>query len=582
MDNKKNYEKNRISKIYNRYSGTFTISLIMIFAILVITIVSSFSNTTVANEPKEFVKNSAEAYFYNKDYEKAIEGYKELQSKKKWPIYNMKIAEIYSVQGKYEESNRIIEDSVIKRYNLFDEHGKKEYEDLDNEFCNLVVFTLFMNGEYDKALDYGQVFMSENKDNYQLKRTMFAIYLAKGDKESAEEIINTYDVDADSAYELALYAKMRLTMEDWKGGVEILRKAWYIDNDDIKIYDVISEMAEYDSEKLIHVLTELIKEDPDEVSYKVLLAKCYSLDKNYSSKAIKLLEEIGNENLGKVMINSIKSDIYRNSGDDKKAEEFIENAISNSKNSYTGYYIKAENYYREGKYEKAFEACKSAIIEKNNFCEAYGELMPKILSSLSNNGDAEPYYRTALYYEPCNYNIMINASDYYITNSIDKNEETSDFYLNLASLMKKNDDSLYYNIALLQIENGDKYKAQELLEKCISINGDNDDYHRLLGNIYYDQQSYEEAIKEYRKAYSLDENNIETLNNAACYYIMIEKDIPRGFINIESAYKGITDETEAEVKDIITKNYNKIKDINEKYQKNNGNIKNIPTVELIQ
>lgn len=582
MDNKKNCEKSGIRKIYNKYSGTVTISLIMIFAVLVITTVKSFSNTTVATKPKEFVTNSAEGYFYSKNYEKAIEGYKELQSKKKWPIYNMKIAEIYSVQGKYEESNRIIEDSVIKRYNLFDEYGANKYEDLDNEFCNLVVFTLYMNGEYDKALDYGQVFVKENKNNYKLKRTMFAIYLAKGDKEKAQEIINTYDVDADSAYELAVYAKMQLIMDDWNSGLEILKKAWYINNDDIKIYDVISEMAEYDSDKLIEALSNLIKENPNEVAYKVLLAKCYSLDKNYSAKAIKILKEIEGKDLGKVMINSIQYDIYINSGDDKKAKEFLDTAIDNSKNSYTGDCIQAEKYYREGEYEKAFESCKSAITENNNYCEAYGVLMPKILSSLNNNGDAEPYYRTALYYEPCNYNIMINASDYYITNSIDKNEEVSDFYLNLASLMKNNDDSLYYNIALSQIENGDKYKAQELLEKCISINDKNDDYYRLLGNIYYDQQSYDDAIKEYRQAYSLDENNIKTLNNAACYYIMIEKDIPRGFINIESAYKGITDETEVEVKDTITNNYNKIKDIKDKYDKNKGNVKNIPTLELIQ
>lgn len=582
MDNKKNCEESGIRKIYNKYSGTVTISLIMIFAVLVITTVKSFSNTTVATKPKEFVTNSAEGYFYSKNYEKAIEGYKELQSKKKWPIYNMKIAEIYSVQGKYEESNRIIEDSVIKRYNLFDEYGANKYEDLDNEFCNLVVFTLYMNGEYDKALDYGQVFVKENKNNYKLKRTMFAIYLAKGDKEKAQEIINTYDVDADSAYELAVYAKMQLIMDDWNSGLEILKKAWYINNDDIKIYDVISEMAEYDSDKLIEALSNLIKENPNEVAYKVLLAKCYSLDKNYSAKAIKILKEIEGKDLGKVMINSIQYDIYINSGDDKKAKEFLDTAIDNSKNSYTGDCIQAEKYYREGEYEKAFESCKSAITENNNYCEAYGVLMPKILSSLNNNGDAEPYYRTALYYEPCNYNIMINASDYYITNSIDKNEEVSDFYLNLASLMKNNDDSLYYNIALSQIENGDKYKAQELLEKCISINDKNDDYYRLLGNIYYDQQSYDDAIKEYRQAYSLDENNIKTLNNAACYYIMIEKDIPRGFINIESAYKGITDETEVEVKDTITNNYNKIKDIKDKYDKNKGNVKNIPTLELIQ
>ena len=158
MKNNKKIEESGIAKLYNKYSGTVTITLIMLFAFFTIFIVKSFSGNTETKGAVEFITNSAEGYFYNKEYDKAIEEYKELQSKKKWPIYNVKIAEVYSVQGNYDESNRILEDSVIKRYNLFDENGADKYSDVDNEFCNLVVFTLFMTVEYDKALEYLSIF----------------------------------------------------------------------------------------------------------------------------------------------------------------------------------------------------------------------------------------------------------------------------------------------------------------------------------------------------------------------------------------------------------------------------------------
>ena len=54
----------------------------------------------------------------------------------------------------------------------------------------------------------------------------------------------------------------------------------------------------------------------------------------------------------------------------------------------------------------------------------------------------------------------------------------------------------------------------------------------------------------------------------------------QGLINIEAAYNGINDSTDSETKKIITDNYNKAKELYDKYKKNNGNVISIPKFKL--
>ena len=128
-------------------------------------------------------ENKAEEYLYENNYSLAIEEYKKLQAEQEWPSYNLKIAEIYSITGDYDESNRVLEDSVIKRYNLFDENGKEKYEDKDKEFCTEVIFNFLMNGEYETALEYGEVFLQESNSK-ELQQTMFIVYMANKNEKS--------------------------------------------------------------------------------------------------------------------------------------------------------------------------------------------------------------------------------------------------------------------------------------------------------------------------------------------------------------------------------------------------------------
>ena len=77
--------------------------------------------------------NSAETAFYNKKYDMAIAEYTKMQENEKdWPIWNMKIAEIYSVKGEFVKSNELIEKVYETRNKLVDAKKDKDKEKDEN------------------------------------------------------------------------------------------------------------------------------------------------------------------------------------------------------------------------------------------------------------------------------------------------------------------------------------------------------------------------------------------------------------------------------------------------------------------
>ena len=73
---------------------------------------------------------------------------------------------------------------------------------------------------------------------------------------------------------------------------------------------------------------------------------------------------------------------------------------------------------------------------------------------------------------------------------------------------------------------------------------------------------------------------LQVLNNAACYYAMVDKDIWRAYSNIESAYNEMSNLLDNESKELITKNYNIIKEIYNKYINNENMTIDVNGLEL--
>ena len=557
-----------------RIDTILTISGVMLFAFLVMFTCQKIMGANAIS----IATNKAEESFFAGDYDAAITEYEKLQEDEKWPIYIAKIAEIYSVKGNYEKSNSLLEQAYQKRNELIDDGGKAKYNDVDGEFGNLIAFTFLMNGENEKALDYGEMFMSQNVSDKAIQRTMFTIYMVNGQKEKATNIIKEYEVDEELSYDLALYARMYMLLDDWDRGFDILKDAWYKNKDEIKVYDVIAQIAAYNRDNVIMKLSELSEANPDEICYKVWLAKCYSMLEETTDEANRLIEEVNNQDVGNIVFKTIIAKVYQHSGNNEEAEKILNAIIENDENSYFGYHIAAWYYFDLGDYDKAFELCKQSILANKDYPDNYGFLIPEIMIKKEQSEIAEPYLRMAIEKEPFNYNILLKVADYYAYTAHDKNKAYE--YYNLASLVKPNDPEILYNMANIKIEDGKNAEAIELLKRCTNLDEQSTKYNRTLGTVYLNEGKKDEAIAAIRSAYSVDKSDIKTLNNAGIFYIAIEGEVERGMVNIKAAYEGLTESTDIDTRNVISENYQKAKTLYDAYLKEDGSQLTVPDFTL--
>lgn len=564
--------KNKYKEICDKYpefSSVTTITLVILFAFIVTLICKTITGTT-SEDQVSIATNVAEDKYYQADYEGAIKEYKKLQEDKKWPIYIAKEAEVYSVSGDIERSNELLEEATNIRNELIEGNTTEKYDDA--ELGNLIAFTYLMNGNNEKALEYGEYFKTANPDDKKLQKTMFTIYMVNNKIDKAKNIVDDYKVNKKSSYDLAVLARMNMLIDDWDKGFDYLKKAWKLNKDEIKVFDVIAQITAYNKDEVIMKLNELAKKDPDEVCYKVWLTKYYSMFEETTSEAEKLLDELKGKDVGTVVFNTVIAKVYQHDGKKEEAEKLLKKIINDE--SFIGYHTAAWYYYDMGQYDKAFELCKKSINENKDYPDNYGFLIPEILNKKEEGKVAEGYFRTALYKEPFNYNIMLNIADYYYQTVSDL--DTAYYYYNMASLIKPKDAEIKYNKALIDLTNEKTDEAIKLLKECIELDNENTKYHRTLGTVYLNEGKEEDAINEIRLAYAADKSDILTLNNAGCYYITIEQNIERGLTNLKAAYDGITDTTDPEEAKNISDNYQKAKDLYNAYNKRDGATITIP------
>jgi predicted Zn-dependent protease len=501
----------------------------------------------------------AEKHFYAQEYDLAIEKYINLAEKDpNSPKWNLKIAEIYSVMRDFDNSVKYIDIS-------------KKYEEIDGSAYNQMVFTEFMNGEYEQALNDGTIALSKYPKDKSLIKTMFTVYMGNSKPLEANKIISNYAVDKLSAYDTAEYSRMLMLVGKWEEGYRELKRAWELNSDEYKIYDVLAQISLYDKDSLLQRITALSKENPNELVYKMWLAKIYSLSIDSVDEANKLMDEISNSNkdIGDIQIKVIKANIYKNMDEVETADKLIQEVISEHTEDYRAYHSAGWYYLHKNDYEKAKEYCNKSIKLNKEYPDNYGFLMPEIIKYQSQKSAAEPYFRTALSKEPYNYNIMLNLANYYWYTSDDSVKALE--YFDFASMIKPLDAEIKYNMALIKIFDGRGDEAIETLKLCSTLDESVPKYHRTLATIYMMQKNAVEAKAEIKSAYAADEEDILTLNNAGCYYISMEQNIERGLYNISKAFEGLDDSYDDYTKKIIVENYDKSKKLKESYAKGKDN-----------
>lgn len=563
----------------NKYvEPLFVISTSCLLVLIMIISIKSF--TTV--EEVNIASNSAEYLYYENENDKAIEEYRKMQENDNWPIWTVKIADIYSLQGEKEKSNTLLKEALIKRDKVIKAEGYEAYKEKDLELIKSMLFTFTFNQEYGDVISFGEQYIKDYGQNKDIAKILFIAYLQNNNEYKAEELLDTYPLDEKSSHDIATYANMNILINRWDKGIDLLKEAWNIDNNDIKIFNVIREMYLFDKDSLIEELKNRIN-DSNEDEYKVFLAAAYSMDKNSTDKAFKLINELDNKKIDTINTDLIKQEVYNNSNNESMKQEYLEDAIHKSKaidkESYSTYYLLSLKALSNGKYDEALTYAKKSINSNINNGESFGTLIPSILNGKKDFNTIEIYYREAMKKEPFNYEIILNLANYY-TNYVSNDEKAKEYY-KFAINLRKNNSDLYKKLAEIDIKDEKYEDAIENIKEAIEIDDNIQEYYTTLGALYLIEGNYEEGIEVTRKAYSMNDKDVRALNNAAWYYLVVEKDLLRGFENLKAAYSEISAGMTDEDKNIIIENYNSIKNAYDKYMADETEEFNIKDLKLI-
>ncbi|GAB6167577.1 hypothetical protein JCM1393_00370 [Clostridium carnis] len=565
---KKTYEKNSAIEAILIIGSSMLICLLILIYIQGIFKVDTVSITT----------NKVEELYYENDYQGALAEYEKLQKEDEWPIWKVKSAKIYSYKGDIVKSNNLLKESILIRDKIIaNKKDSAKYKEKDIELMNEAIFTFFMNKEYEEAISLGESYLKEVPNEKKLMKTIFTIYLANNEKNKAKDILDIYPVDKESSYDLSVFSEMNMLVDNWDEGFETLKEAWEKNENEIKIYDVINNIANYNRDVFLEKLTAVSNENPDKIVYKVWIAKVYSNLKETAYMAEDSINKLQQDDVSKIALDMIKAEIYINTDRKAEASRLLKNISNSEQDTFIGYYTGAWKAFNDGNYSEAFELCKKSILKNKDYPEVYGILMPDIMMAKGDIKSIECYFRAALEKEPFNYNIIIKIADYYA--NISMNNEEAIAYYKLALTINPNNSELYYNIAKLYISDEKKEDAIKELKKAISLNESKGKYHRTLGTLYLNSKMNEEGIEEIRNAYSIDSKDVLSLNNAGCYYISVEGEIERGFENIKSAYEEMPKTIDEDSKKSILNNYNKAKELYNNYI--SGTLKEFKKSELI-
>lgn len=539
----------------------FVSTILMIIYILIAMIIAVAVKFSMPAQDKNvsIAYNKGEEAFLSGKYDVAISEYTTLQEKDPWPIWNLKISEIYSIQGDYKKSNELIQKVYDTRNRIIDTENTntEEFLEKDKELINGIVFNLFINGEYKKSLEYGELFLQSYPDDTNLLKTMFGVYIANNYKEKAKSIINNFSAEENDIDMLITSAKMNLLMGNYNEGLKLLESAYKLDENNTEIFNAIESASVYNENKMVNSLKKLINEEKSNSVYKLFLAKIYSMNSSDISKCEEIIDGLKDDFSHNINYLFTKMNMYIQQDDKDDAEDILDEIIDSEEGKFLGEYAQSLKYYYNEKYDDALKHAKNSVLLNRDYSKTYSSLIPSILLRQKKSLEEEPYLRTALYKDPFDFSTIITTSEYY--KDVLKDSSKSLYYYTLATKINPDNAETYYRMALIQNNNQRIDESVDLLKKSISLNDDESKYHRTLGAIYLQENKYEEGITQIRKAYNIDKNDIAALNNAAYYYIYGERDINRAMANIKSAYEGIKETTSSSEKEIITDNYNRIK-----------------------
>lgn len=538
---------------------SFIIAIILIFLIAI----GTFKiNYILVGKSQKIADN----LFLKGEYKKSIKKYESLHEKReKNPIDYLKISNIYDIENKTDKSIQYKTRALNLNY--------KKYKDASNQ----LVYNEYFNGNYVKALKYGEEVLEKYPNDKNLIRQMIVLFNINGDKDRALKFLKEYKVDKKSANDLAEYGKMCIDLGFYDIGLSNLKKAYELDKNNIIVYDVLSQMSYLNQNYIEQKIKSNVDPSQNKEMYNLWLAKVYSSNKRYCKDALNLLNDKSLDKNG-IMYNLIKLTAYSNLGDFDNCAKIIDKLKNEYKNDFRFNHYLGWYYFKKQDFKKAEKYCLKSIKENPLYNDNYSYLMPQILIKKHEYNSAMAYYVKALYNEPFNFKIASNIG-YYFWN-VRKNFNMSSKFYDLASKINKYNTEVKYDMALVYLDNENPDSASKLLNECISLEPNVNKYYRTLSIIYLNKGKSQEAFNNLNKAIENDKNDFLTLNDLGVYYVLNNDSLDKGFEVITKAYEGVKNSNlyEKYTIDTISKNYNKIKEVYEKYK--NENIKSMEAPEL--
>ena len=154
---------------------------------------------------------------------------------------------------------------------------------------------------------------------------MFSAYLFNKEYEKAKKLLKSYPLDDKSSYDMAKYSDMLMNVGEEEKALEYLKKAWHLNKDEYKVYDVIVHEAMNNKNKVLDTISKLSIKEPEELAYRMWRAKVYSRTLETVEEAEKIMESLKGEDIGKIVPKAIESSILMNKGEKDKAQEVIDN-----------------------------------------------------------------------------------------------------------------------------------------------------------------------------------------------------------------------------------------------------------------
>ncbi|MGL4848320.1 MAG: tetratricopeptide repeat protein [Clostridium sp.] len=548
------------------FESWLTVFSVCIFATVTSVICKVYFTEEVKNT--ELVLNEDEREYYEGAYDKAIEAIAK-KEEEIFPHSIMKEGIIRSVQGDTLASNSLAEQAYIQSRVAIDTHGYEKYkEDVEN-LSNDIVTTYLLNNELPKAIEYGEFLLGEYRGNYKLQKALATAYIANGQRDRAIQTLDEIKFVYENSYDLSEIGEIYLSAGEYEKGLSKLRQAYKLDNSNINVLQTLREYSE-DKE-----LKSQLKEEKDSVN-KMLLSQIEIMSDRDYNKGIEKINSSREESLCKLYL---EFQVSKKEEDKKRMEAIIEEVKESYDDTFGGNYILAEYFIQEGDVESATHYANKTIELNEKYGRVYGVLFPEIISlDREAKVDEGAYIREGLIRNPYSVEILKKGAKYY--NDLEKFDIAYN-YISTIVKIERYDYKNYIEKAMLEEKGRDKSIPSETLKSALLIDPDNGEIYNYLGVTYLKNGENEEGIKNIRKAYEVDKENIKALNNAAVYYTSYEKNISRAYSNIKSANELLKWSTNTKVKETVMLNLSLIEKVHDEVVETDNQNWTLENLELL-